>query len=124
MATTSKRRERCIPCSCSSCVRSCARARRCLRLTFLVGFLSGGDGGGEGLDIKLALILNYSNPTWLKSGDRLGKGAMAKVVGVLQAHMDGDFETRLKGKQRALECWMDMKFRRWCLTSFLPPRLT
>lgn len=29
-------------------------------------------------------------------GDRLVKGAMAKAVGVLQAHMDGDFETRLK----------------------------
>ena len=38
---------------------------------------------------------------------------MAKVVGVLQAHMDGDFEMRLKGKQRALECWMDMKVGRW-----------
>jgi len=40
---------------------------------------------------------------------------MAKVVGVLQAHMDGDFETRLKGKQRELERWMIffIKVRRW-----------
>ncbi len=31
-------------------------------------------------------------------GDRLVKGAMAKAVNVLQAHMEGDLETRLKGK--------------------------
>ncbi|TFJ82065.1 hypothetical protein NSK_006731 [Nannochloropsis salina CCMP1776] len=30
------------------------------------------------------------------SGDYLGKGTMAKVVAVLQAHLDGDLETRLK----------------------------
>lgn len=60
------------------------------------------------------------------AGDRLVKGAMAKVVGVLQAHMDGDFETRLKGKQeRSSLAWVGRRDG-LCLMSILPPcyRLT
>lgn len=66
------------------------------------------------LTLTSSIIIKYA-------GDRLVKGAMAKVVGVLQAHMDGDFETRLKGKQEKLSlAWVE---ERWSLSDAYPPPL-
>jgi len=51
------------------------------------------DIGGRGSSRSLKCLTCYFKP----AGDYLGKGTMAKVVAVLQAHLDGDLETRLKG---------------------------
>ena len=45
-------------------------------------------------------------------GDRLAKGAMAKVVHVLQAHMEGDLETRLKGKEDFISLGFSFSYMR------------
>lgn len=63
---------------------------------------------GREFDIDLATFCPLMNEVSCMNalGDRLVKGAMAKAVGVLQAHMDGDFETRLKGTRCRSAGWV------------------